>query len=359
MRILHVADRLSDRGGAYTWMLGVVEGLSGLHECRLAVGRDEGGARPPCEVAVRPGLDSRTGEGFDLDDLAAAADVIHLHNVTNPALLEWAAERRNTLLTVQDHRLFCPGRGKWTAAGEVCRGALAQQRCASCFEDEGYFREVLALTERRLAAARRMAVTVLSRYMREELLAAGLSPPKVDVVPPFVHRLDTDAAPSGSPCVLFVGRLAESKGVLDAVTAWRLSGVDLPLVLAGTGPLRESLAADAARGMRLELTGWLGRSQLSGLYRRARALVLPSRWQEPFGIVGIEALACGVPVAAWQSGGVGEWHPGPGLVGWGDVSGLARALREAVARPVAPRPCYDLDEALGRLLLLYGRAREG
>ena len=36
---------------------------------------------------------------------------------------------------------------------------------------------------------------------------------------------------------------------------------------------------------------------------------MPSRWQEPFGIVGLEALTLGTAVAAWDSGGVREWHP--------------------------------------------------
>ena len=44
MRILHLADRLTDRGGAYTWLLGVLEALAGDHEVRLVVGEDDGEA---------------------------------------------------------------------------------------------------------------------------------------------------------------------------------------------------------------------------------------------------------------------------------------------------------------------------
>ena len=157
--------------------------------------------------------------------------------------------------------------------------------------------------------------------------------------------------------MLFVGRLVEAKGVRDAVAAWRRSGVGLPLVLAGTGPLRAELAAQAGRGEgpELEVLGWVERDRLSGLYRRARALLLPSRWQEPFGIVGLEALSFGVPVVAWESGGVGEWHPGPGLVRWGDVEALARALADAVNRRVTLPPRFERDEAIGRLLAIYAR----
>jgi glycosyltransferase involved in cell wall biosynthesis len=72
-------------------------------------------------------------------------------------------------------------------------------------------------------------------------------------------------------------------------------------------------------------------------------------------MVGLEALHFGVPVVAWESGGVGEWHPGPGLVRWGDVEALARALAEAVNRRVTRPPRFERDEAIGRLLAAYAR----
>jgi glycosyltransferase involved in cell wall biosynthesis len=357
MRVLHVADRLTDRGGAYTWLVGILEGLAADHEVRLVVGEEDGSVRAPCAVDVRPGLEARTDAPADLDGVvgAFAPDVVHVHNVVNPAVLAWAAGRADALLTVQDHRFFCPARGKWTRLGEVCRRPMTRDLCASCFADGDYFGSVHALTERRLESARRLPVTVLSRYMREELVAAGVPSRAVHVVPPFVHGLDHGATASGPPCVLFVGRLAEAKGVRDAVEAWRRSGVDLPLVVAGTGPLRGELSSRAERMPGLELLGWVERDRLSALYRRARALLMPSRWQEPFGIAGLEALSFGVPVVAWESGGVGEWHPGPGLVRWGDVEALARALADAVNRRVPLPAPFERDEAIGRLLAIYAR----
>jgi glycosyltransferase involved in cell wall biosynthesis len=361
MRVLALADRLTARGGAYWWMLGVLDALWGRVDLRLAVGDDDSTVRAACPTVVVPGLEARVAAPADLRGVVDGfrPDVVHVHNVVNPVVLEWAASQGRALLTVQDHRFFCPTRGKWTLAGEVCRRPLARETCAGCFDDEPYFREVLALTERRLAAARRLPLTVLSRYMRDELVAAGVDPASVHVVPPFVYGLDREAAASGPPCVLFVGRLVAAKGVGDAVAAWRLSGVDLPLVVAGSGPLRSELVSLAA-GRGLDAPGWLNRAALAAAYRRARALLLPSRWQEPFGIVGLEALAFGVPVAAWDSGGVAEWHKGPGLVPWGDVTALARALAEAVERSSHPgrhpEPSlrgYERAEAVEALLTLY------
>ena len=349
MRVLHLTDRLSDRGGAHRHLLGVLEALrEDGHEVIVAAGAVERGLGSVGAVRIAAGLESRTRAPVALDELTRelALDLVHVHTVVNPAVLEWAAERP-ALVTVQDHRYFCPSRGKWTRAGRPCVEPMAPATCAACFEDEGYFQETYALTAARLAALRRLRVVALSAYMKRELLAAGLAPGQVAVVPPFVHGLDTRAEADGPPCVLFVGRLTVAKGVREAVDAWRLSGVDLPLVLAGTGPLRTELEEAG-----IPVRGWLGRASLSACYRRARALLLTSRWQEPFGIAGLEALSMGVPVVAWESGGVSEWHPGP-LAPWGDVAAVARALREAVhARAAAPAG-FERALLMRRLVEVY------
>jgi glycosyltransferase involved in cell wall biosynthesis len=321
------------------------------HHVRLVVGLDDGHVAAPCAVDVVPALASRTGaEAPDLDVLAStfAPDLIHVHTVMNPAVLEWAAAR-HAVITVQDHRYFCPTRGKWTAGGHVCTDPMRQEGCAACFDDQAYFREVYALTAARLSAIRQMRIVVLSRYMKKELVDVGVPHHRVTVVPPFVHGLDPEARPDGSPCILFVGRLTETKGVLDAIEAWRLSGLALPLVVAGSGPLRA-----AAREAGGDVRGWLDRARLAAAYKCARALIMPSRWQEPFGIAGLEALTMGVPVAAWRSGGVAEWHPGEGLVPWGDIPGLAAALRGAVGLPAAAPHGFDRASLMTRLMEVYG-----
>ena len=351
MRILHVADRLSDRGGADLALLGLLDALSAGHEQYLAVGRDDGVVRPPCPLTVVPRLDARTRADADLDPLLERVrpDRVHVHNVVNPAVLAWAAGV-DAVVTVQDHRFFCPGRGKWTADGRVCGEAMGRGTCAACFDDAGYFERILELTAERLEAVRRLRLTVLSSYMRRELVQAGVPAARVAVVPPAVYGLDPDGQADGPPCVLFAGRVVEAKGVREAIDAWRRSGSLLPFVVAGTGPLRREIEAEG-----VEVLGWLDRRRLAAAYRRAAVLVMPSRWQEPFGIVGLEALTLGTPVAAWDSGGVREWHPGGALLTpWGDVDGLAAALRGAPGRRVDRPRGFDRADLVRRLEAVYG-----
>ena len=408
MRVLHVADRLSDRGGADLALLGLLDALAAGHEQHLVVGRDDGVVRPPCPVTVVPGLDARTRAGSpsralgslrsrgapgiagpaaqppsppfvagnsarrptrsfrspprsaaqtpcaDLDALLERLrpDVVHVHNVVDPAVLAWAAGV-DAVVTIQDHRFFCPGRGKWTADGRVCSEAMGRETCAGCFDDPAYFEAVLELTSERLDAVRNLRLTVLSDYMKRELVQVGVPAARITVVPPVVRGLDRDAPADGPPCVLFAGRAVEAKGVREAIDAWRRSGSALPFVVAGTGPLRREIEAEG-----VEVLGWLDRRRLSAAYRRAAVVAMPSRWQEPFGIVGLEALTLGTPVAAWDSGGVREWHPGGELlVPWGDVDGLAAALRRAPGQEVDSPPGFEPGDLVRRLEALYdGRA---
>ncbi len=331
MRILHLADRLTDRGGAYRHLLGVIARQVSEHRVHLAVGRDDETARAACETSLLSGLDARERRPVSLDTLAARfePDAVQLHNVVNPETLEAAArlEGIDKSIVVQDHRSFCPGRGKWTADGRVCEETMSRELCSGCFSDAAYFEKIFALTEARLRTLASFRVEVLSEYMRRELVAAGLRDEAIRVVRPAVDGLDAAAEPDGPRSVLFVGRLVEAKGVWDAVAAWRLASLSLPLVFVGTGPLRKPLEEGG-----FEVLGWVPHARMASLYRRAACVLMPSRWQEPFGIAGLEALSMGAPVAAWNSGGIGEWNEAARGVAWGDVAGLARELRDRCLR---------------------------
>ena len=165
------------------------------------------------------------------------------------------------------------------------------------------------------------------------------------------------SAESATPCVVFAGRLVHTKGVLAAMRAHQLADTNLPLLIAGTGPLRGELERQAQLPTAAhEVLGWVPHEALSSLLGRARALLMPSRWQEPFGIIGLEALRLEVPVVAWDSGGVREWHNDPQLlVEWGDITALAAALRLAIAgRRVSFPAGFERELLMDRLEQLYG-----
>lgn len=105
--------------------------------------------------------------------------------------------------------------------------------------------------------------------------------------------------------LLWVGRITEEKGPHRAIAAARAAGV--PLILAGVvqpGKQRffDREIAPHLDGVRVSFVGEVGGAQKRALFADARALLMPIRWAEPFGMVMVEALACGTPVIAFPEG---------------------------------------------------------
>jgi len=112
--------------------------------------------------------------------------------------------------------------------------------------------------------------------------------------------------------VLFLGRLTPAKGCANAVLATarcqRALGRPLHLTVAGDGPELARCERLAKRlGVGTDFIGWVGSDQRSELLRKADVLIVPSLWPEPFGIVGIEAAAVGLPAVAYATGGIVDW----------------------------------------------------
>ncbi len=142
----------------------------------------------------------------------------------------------------------------------------------------------------------------------------------------------TGAAPE--PFALVVSALVPYKRVDLAIDACRLAGV--PLVVVGQGP--EQARLEALAGPTVRFTGPLPDEQVRDLYRRARVVMLPG--VEDFGLVPVEAQACGRPVVALAEGGATETVVD-------GVTGLLVpvATPEAFAHALERLPTLEVDSA--------------
>jgi glycosyltransferase involved in cell wall biosynthesis len=109
--------------------------------------------------------------------------------------------------------------------------------------------------------------------------------------------------------VLWVGRFDETKGPHRAIAAAEIAKI--PVVLAGPiQPGQESYFEEEIEphldGDQARHDGEVGGTQKLELFANARALLMPITWDEPFGMVMIEALACGTPVIAFPEGAASE-----------------------------------------------------
>jgi glycosyltransferase involved in cell wall biosynthesis len=134
------------------------------------------------------------------------------------------------------------------------------------------------------------------------------------------HGVDPERFPVGrgdGGYVLFLGRMVAEKGARDAILAARAAGVPIRLAAKVREPAERRYFEERIRpllGDGVEFLGELGGRRKLELLAGARALVNPIRWPEPFGMVMIEALACGTPVLAYPSGAAPEIVE-PGLTG--------------------------------------------
>jgi glycosyltransferase involved in cell wall biosynthesis len=331
VRLLYLTDRLSDRGGADHHLAQVIsDGVGRGHQVTVAFGRDEGGMDLPdavrcCRVPGLAGKAASRSRLGPMDALLNSADAVHIQNVMNPVALRRATSGGRAVVTVQDHRVFCPGRGKTLPDGSSCTAVMADEVCRDCLPDDEYRRSTIELTWQRLNALQPATVVVLSQYMAAELATAGCGGARV--IPPWIE-VGKPRARAGSTVILG-GRLVTHKGVVDGWRAWDAAARPLPLEVAGSGPLSDRLEG-------AKLLGWMDRRSLHRALRRARVLLFPSAWQEPFGILGVEALAQGTPVVVFASGGTADWSDaGCVRIPTGDVAAMARAVGELAADPGA------------------------
>jgi glycosyltransferase involved in cell wall biosynthesis len=92
------------------------------------------------------------------------------------------------------------------------------------------------------------------------------------------------------------------------------------------------------------------RTELPEIYAAADALLFPVRWEEPFGLVPLEAMACGTPVVATGRGGSGEYLRDSENCVLFDADSGARGLAQAVARLAEDPPLRERLAAAGREL---------
>ena len=240
--------------------------------------------------------------------------------------------------------------------------------------------------DRRLAGpvVRNAARIIVQTREEERLLRSlGLPLPPLEVIPPGYTPLPP--SPPGTtvardrwgidgPFVLFVGRLASNKGLLDLAEAFAPLARKDPkarLLLVGEDGGMAAKVDERARALGISpqvlRVGYVGGdAALSALYREARCTVLPSEY-EAFGLVLLESLSQGTPVVASRIGGIPEFVE-DGKAGllvpprdptalasalerlWSDPE-LGRRLGEFGRREVVPR--FGWDEIAGRIDRVY------
>lgn len=176
-----------------------------------------------------------------------------------------------------------------------------------------------------------------------------------------LDRFRFEAQPSEKPYLIWYGRIVPEKGLHHAIAAASL--IDAALLIAGpiSNPDYFAREVEPHLGERIRYLGHLSHDDLSKVVCRARAFICTPCWEEPYGLVIAEALASGVPVAAFARGAIPEiLHPDCGvLADPDDVASLAQAALKAqtldrhACRAHAERHC-NAQRMIDEYEALYG-----
>lgn len=205
-----------------------------------------------------------------------------------------------TVIHAHDFFLACPnGAFMDYRAGRPCDRRPLGAGCLATHCDKRSYPQKLwrvarqAVLDRTLGADRDFAaVAMIHPRMAPFLEAVGFPAERlVTLRNPAVPFLKARVAAEANRKLFFIGRIEAEKGLPELLAAARRTGV--PACVIGEGPLRAELAATHPE---VRFTGWRSREEIGALLGSARAVAMPTRYPEPFGLVAAEASRSGVPV---------------------------------------------------------------
>ncbi|MET7410051.1 MULTISPECIES: glycosyltransferase [Streptomyces] len=317
---------------------------------------------------------------------AERPDVVHVHNVfplLSPAILAACADAGvPAVATLHNYTQVCPP-GTLQRDGGPCTecvgsGPLPAVR-HGCYRGSRLATVPLAVS---MSVNRRRWWSGVERFFcisaaqRDVLVGAGMPAERLSVKHNFVPEPGVVRTGPGEH-LLFLGRLAEAKGVRLLMAAWDElaagGGVGVPLVIAGAGPLEGEVTAWAAGRDDVRRVGLYDTARCREALARSVAVVAPSTWLEAFGLVVVEAMAAGVPAVAAGHGAFTELVE-DGVTGLlhrpGEAASLAACLRRITAEASRNREMgraarrryergFSPDVGLERLLEGYRTAIAG
>ena len=319
MKILVYLEKSAVRGG--------IEVFAERHVARL---RAEGH-----EVKMVSAIDKRqptAGRQSAID--FSAFDEVVVHKCSDVSTLERFPPEK-TVYYVHDHEPICPRSYAYTPLKHNCTRPGGLWPCVFCAplcrNWKSALSRVLSQGRRKRAMAGFRKLVVISEFMKGRLVANGIPPEKIEVKPPVIRTGETGAedVTSGRKIdLLYVGQLIRGKGVQLLLEAMARMKSMRTLDIVGTGnmePKLKALAAQLGIADRVRFNGFQSNPQ--DWMRAAKCVVVPSFWQEPYGLVAAEAVALGRPVVAFAVGGLPEACGGKAtLVPPGDIAALADAL---------------------------------
>jgi glycosyltransferase involved in cell wall biosynthesis len=250
-------------------------------------------------------------------------DVIFLHKLSDLDIMAaLAANATPVVRMVHDHDLYCLRGYKYNPLNrQPCTRALSAFCVFPCGgviargRPGGFPLQWVSYTSRRreLELNRRFSrLIVASDYMKDELVRNGVALAQIEIHAPVPRAASEAFACTFSPRnrIVYSGQIIRGKGVDVLLESLALVREPFECVILGDGSHRahcEALSRQLGLADRVQFAGFVPQEKIAEYYRDASLAVMSSLWPEPFGAVGLEAMRCGLPVVAFDAGGIREW----------------------------------------------------
>ena len=246
-------------------------------------------------------------------------DAWEIHNTFpafSPAVYEAALELGVTVIQYLHNYRFSCVNGMFLNQGQPChrciRGTFWAAFLTACWRSNRWASGIAGIA---LARVRRLLSSIniwvaISEAQKLRHIEMGIPSERIRVVPHFLEA-PVDVRPNVPEhgYFLFLGRLSPEKGLWQLLQGWRLLKAGTArLVIAGEGPERGRLQnLCEENGLNnVEFRGYVPAKDQDALWQNARALIVPSIWEEPFGLVVLEAWAHGRAALVSNRGGLPE-----------------------------------------------------
>jgi glycosyltransferase involved in cell wall biosynthesis len=285
------------------------------------------------------------------DFVASALDsfqpqIIYLHTLPDFEVIETLLDSSVPVVRmVHDHSLYCLRSYKYNPLTRAICHRPASLYCAfPCMAPIARNRNGgfplkwtgFAAHRRELELSKRCSkFIVYSEHSKAELVNNGFDREKIHIHVPM--RCGSDVATSSFSernLILFAGQIIRGKGVDLLLKALAKLSVPFECLILGDGnhrPYCQRLCTRLHLADRVQFRGFVPSDELHKFYLDASVFVVPSVWPEPFGMVGPEAMRYGLPVVAFDAGGIREWliHGENGfLAPWMDTHAFASHIEK-------------------------------
>ncbi|PKN80129.1 MAG: hypothetical protein CVU48_03085 [Candidatus Cloacimonetes bacterium HGW-Cloacimonetes-1] len=274
------------------------------------------------------------------DYIDMGIELVCFHKVTKWQWVKQLQSKFVNVVIVHDHDYYCLRRHKYFPFRRInCSlpfSTIYCPMCAGMLEKREQSFKLIDVEQKYLTLKhiRECNISfVLSDFMKDNLLMNKWQTSKIHKLIPAqipYNGLQSNER-SSIPVILYVGQLIRGKGVDLLLKSLALINTPFKCIILGRGndqKYLEGLADKLNLNSRVEFREWT--NAVSAVYQESDLLVVPSRWQEPYGLIGLEAFAHKLPVIAFDIGGISEWlsHNANGiLVKPKDIKRLAAAIR--------------------------------